>query len=65
MCMNEYVVAVIARDRQRELLREAERLARLGENPRMPLRVNLGHALIRLGRRLAAPPDPHPRPSLT
>ena len=65
MCMNEYVLAVIARDRLRELQRDAERIARLGEIPRTPLRVNLGRALIRLGRRLAAPPHPEPRPSLT
>ncbi len=53
MDMNEYALEVLARDRLTELRADRER-ARLSRTPRAsrPLRAALGHALIRLGRRL-------------
>ena len=54
MDMNEYALEVLARDRLAELRANRERVsgARLGRPAPGPLRVALGHALIRMGRRL-------------
>ena len=54
MDMNEYVFEVVVRDRQAELLRAAERSYRVRDGHRVahPLRVALGRALVRIGRRL-------------
>jgi hypothetical protein len=54
MDMNEYALEVLARDRLAELRATGGRAiwARAGRRRRRPLRVALGHALIRLGRRL-------------
>jgi hypothetical protein len=54
MDMNEYVFEVVARDRIAEMRAAAERSHRIRAAglASYPLRVALGHALIRLGRRL-------------
>jgi len=54
MDMNEYALEVLARERLAELRANAERVsgARLGRRAPRPLRVAVGHALIRVGRRL-------------
>jgi hypothetical protein len=54
MDMNEYALEVLARDRLAELRadRERARLSRAPGRASRPLRAALGHALIRLGRRL-------------
>jgi hypothetical protein len=54
MCLDEYVVSVIVEQRLRELREEAARIAWL-EKLQPPLRVTVGHSLIRLGHWLAAP----------
>ena len=57
MDMNEYALEVLARDRLAELRANGERViaASLGRRSPRPLRVAVGHALIRIGRRLQGP----------
>jgi hypothetical protein len=52
--MNEYALEVLARERLAELRANRERMNhwRAPERPWRPLRVALGHALIRWGCRL-------------
>jgi hypothetical protein len=54
MDMNEYTLQMLARDRLAEMRAAGERSSRIaGVRPRArPLRVALGHALIRMGHRL-------------
>jgi hypothetical protein len=54
MDMNEYALEVLARDRLAELRANAQRAneSRWGRRSSRPLRVAIGHALIRMGRRL-------------
>ena len=54
MDMNEYALEVLARERLAELRANCERLnlTRAPGRASRPLRVALGHALIRWGRRL-------------
>ena len=54
MDMNEYAIEILARERLAELRANAERAseARLGRRASRPLRVAVGQALIRVGRRL-------------
>jgi hypothetical protein len=54
MDMNEYVLEVLARDRLAELRATSNRVcrARATMAPSRPVRVAVGEALIRLGRRL-------------
>ena len=57
MDMNEYALEVLARERLAELRANAEHASRakLGRRASRPLRVAVGHALIRVGRRLQGP----------
>jgi hypothetical protein len=52
--MNLYLFEIVARDRLAEMRAAAERSHRIGaaRPASHPLRVALGHALIRIGRRL-------------
>jgi hypothetical protein len=54
MDMNEYALEVLARDRLAELRANAQRAkeSRWGRRSSRPLRAAIGHALIRMGRRL-------------
>jgi hypothetical protein len=54
MDMNDYAIAVLARDRLAEMRAAGERWSRIRiAKPRSrPLRVALGHLFIRVGRRL-------------
>jgi hypothetical protein len=54
MDMNEYAFEIVTRDRLAEMRAAAERSRRVqaGGPASHPLRVALGHALIRIGRRL-------------
>ena len=54
MDMNEYALEVLARERLAELRANGERVseAKRGRPAPRPLRVAVGHALIRMGRRL-------------
>jgi hypothetical protein len=54
MLMNEYVLETLARDRLSEMRAWGERsnLVRAARQAPRPLRVALGHALIRMGHRL-------------
>ncbi len=52
MDMNEYCMQEIAGERLREMRAAAQIAALCAEAPRPPLRVILGHALVRLGNRL-------------
>jgi hypothetical protein len=54
MDMNEYALEVLARDRLAELRAASDRVcwARATMAPSRPVRVALGEALIRLGRRV-------------
>jgi len=54
MDMNEYALEILARDRLAELRATSERMRRVpGRRPASRLlRFALGHALIRLGRRM-------------
>ncbi|HEU4369533.1 MAG TPA: hypothetical protein VFV05_15030 [Methylomirabilota bacterium] len=54
MDMNEYTLDVVVRDRLAEMRADGERTRRIriARPASRPLRVALGHALIRLGRRL-------------
>lgn len=53
MDMNEYCVQMLARQRLQDLRAEANAMAlREAAHPRTPLRVAVGHALVRLGNRL-------------
>jgi hypothetical protein len=62
MDMNEYALEVLARNRMAELRAEGERTKRVrGVRPASrPLRIVLGHALIRTGRRLQGVPSSLP-----
>jgi len=57
MDMNEYALEALARDRLADLRANAQRAkeSRLGGRSSRPLRVAVGHALIRMGRRLQGP----------
>jgi hypothetical protein len=53
MDMNEYCLSELARERLQEMRAEARAMAlRAQARPRPPLRVTVGHALVRLGNRL-------------
>jgi hypothetical protein len=54
MDMNLYAAEALSRQYLAELRASAERqnLARVARRPRRPLRLALGHALIRMGTRL-------------
>jgi hypothetical protein len=53
MDMNEYCLSEMVHERLREMRAEAESIAlRARRQARRPLRVTLGHALVRLGNRL-------------
>jgi hypothetical protein len=53
MDMNEYCLSAMVQERLREMRREAEYIALRGRaQARPPLRVTIGHALVRLGNRL-------------
>lgn len=64
MCLDHYLVSMIAAQRLEEARAEAER-QRLIAELRPPLNVTLGHALIRIGRRLAADAPGRVQPSMT
>ena len=51
MDMNEYVMDALVRDRLEEMRLAAQARA-IGTRHREPLRAVVGHALVRLGRRL-------------
>ena len=54
MDMNEYCLSAMVQERLCEMRREAEYIAlRARAQARPPLRVAIGHALVRLGNRLA------------
>ena len=54
MDMNEYCVQMLAHERLRDFRAEARAMAlrAAAARPRTPLRVTVGHALVRLGHRL-------------
>ena len=60
MDMNEYALEVLVRDRLAEMRDEGERSSRIrAASPESrPLRLVLGHALIRMGDRLRGPGAP-------
>ncbi|MBI2204240.1 MAG: hypothetical protein HYU41_10365 [Candidatus Rokubacteria bacterium] len=64
MCLDHDLMGMVAAQRLDEARAEAAR-QRLIADLRPPLNVRLGHALIRLGRRLAAGAATHAQPSMT
>jgi hypothetical protein len=65
MDLNEYTTGVLIKQRHAELMAEARRqaLLRRGGQPRRPLRVTLGTALIRLGAWLLREHYSSPKPA--
>ena len=62
MHMSEDVMLLIARERTEDAVRHAERMRalRLVRGPRLPMRIRLGKALIRLGHRIIGQPSSTP-----
>lgn len=59
MDMNEYCQETMVRERLQELRAQARAMAlREAAHPRTPLRVIVGHALVRLGNRLLSSVTP-------
>ncbi len=63
MCLDAYLVSTIVEQRLDEARAEAER-QRLIAELKMPFNVTVGHALIRLGHRLANGVPARVQPSL-